>query len=103
MSGTQAHGSPHAIGGILPQTYHFKDEPTAKEQPPGKNGQPLCFHTGHFTLPDVFPHLFPAYYSPLRALKRFSMAFELERVPSANPSKECGRKTEFGYWEIEAV
>lgn len=29
---------------------------------------------------------------PLSELKRFSMAFELERVDSANPWKECGRK-----------
>lgn len=28
---------------------------------------------------------------PLWELKRFSMAFELERVASANPSKKCGR------------
>lgn len=70
MSGTQAHGSPYAIGGILPKTYHFKDEPNSyrKGQPPGKKGQPLCFH---FTLPDVFPHLFHAYYSPLRAEEIF--------------------------------
>lgn len=29
MSGTQAHGSPYAIGGILPKTYQFKDEPNS--------------------------------------------------------------------------
>lgn len=49
----------------------LKMNQTAKGQPPGKKGQPLCFHTGHFTLPDVFPHLFPAYYSPLRAEEIF--------------------------------
>lgn len=43
-----------------------KTNQIAKGQPPGKKGQPLCFRAGYFTLPDVFPHLFPAYHSPLR-------------------------------------
>lgn len=44
---------------------------TAKGQPPGKKGQPLCFHTGHFTLPDCLPPLIPCVLFPSQSWRDF--------------------------------
>lgn len=79
-----------------------KTNQTAKGQPPGKKGQPLCFRAGYFTLPDVFPHLFPAYHSPLRDEEIFHGIWTGKSGLSQS-IKRMWSKTEFGYWEKKAV